>query len=198
MRKKLVISAMLIATGFTFSTPAVAETPSASMLGYTCAGCHGTNGNSNGPATPSLAGASKEYIIDAMNAYASGDRASTIMARIAKGYTEDEIHALADFFSKQKFKPAQNQKFDAKLAKKGKKLHKKYCEKCHGDGGSSSDDDAGILAGQWTPYLKYMLADMQSGASDIPKRMKKKMKKLKKKTGDEGINQLLHYYASQQ
>ncbi len=198
MNKKIVLSSMLLSSGLILSSPLMAETPSPAMLGYTCAGCHGTNGNSNGPATPSLAGASKDYIIDAMNAYASGDRASTVMGRIAKGYNEEEIEALADFFSAQKFAPAQGQKFDAELAKKGKKLHKKYCENCHEDGGTSSDDDAGILAGQWSPYLKYMLADMQSGNSPIPKKMKKKMKKMKKKAGDQGIEQLIHYYASQQ
>ncbi|WP_419618139.1 c-type cytochrome [Thiolapillus sp.] len=67
----------------------MAETPSAAMLGYTCAGC----GNSNGPATPSLAGASKDYIIEVMDYYATGERVSTIMGRIAKGYTKDEVKA---------------------------------------------------------------------------------------------------------
>ncbi|HDK37389.1 MAG TPA: cytochrome c4 [Thiolapillus brandeum] len=196
MKRKLALSAVLIAGGFAFSSSAMAETPSAAMLGYTCAGCHGTNGNSNGPATPSLAGASKDYIIEVMEYYASGERASTIMGRIAKGYTKDEIKAMAEFFSKQKFVPAKGQKFDAKLAKKGAKLHDKYCEKCHAEGGTSSEDDAGILAGQWTPYLKYTLADMQAGKSHVPKKMKKKMKKMKEKTGDAGIEQLLNYYAS--
>ncbi|WP_456405186.1 c-type cytochrome [Thiolapillus sp.] len=196
MKRKLALSAVLIAGGFAFSSSAMADTPSAAMLGYTCAGCHGTNGNSNGPATPSLAGASKDYIIEVMEYYASGERASTIMGRIAKGYTKDEIKAMAEFFSKQKFVPAKGQKFDAKLAKKGAKLHDKYCEKCHAEGGTSSEDDAGILAGQWTPYLKYTLADMQAGKSHVPKKMKKKMKKMKEKAGDAGIEQLLNYYAS--
>ncbi|WP_456414223.1 c-type cytochrome [Thiolapillus sp.] len=198
MKRKLALSAVLIVSGFAFSTSAVAETPSAAMLAYTCAGCHGTNGNSHGPATPSLAGASKDYIVEIMEYYASGERASTIMGRIAKGYTKEEIEAMADFFSKQKFVPAKGQKFDPKLAKKGAKLHDKYCEKCHEDGGASSEDDTGILAGQWTPYLKYTLADMMAGKSHMSKKMKKKLKKLHKKAGDAGIEQLLHYYASKQ
>jgi len=194
--KKTALSAVLIAGGLAFGTSAIAETPSASMLGYTCAGCHGTNGNSNGPATPTLAGASKDYIIDVMEYYKTGERASTIMGRIAKGYTKEEIERIADFFSKQKFVPAKGQKFDSKLAKKGAKLHDKYCEKCHADGGTSSEDDAGILAGQWTPYLRYTLADMMAGNSHVPKKMKKKLKKLHKKAGDAGLEQLLNYYAS--
>ena len=86
-----------------------------------------------------------------------------------------QVKAIAEFFSKQKFVQAKDQEFDAKLAKKGAKLHDKYCEKCHADGGTSSEDDAGILAGQWVPYLRYTLADMQVGKSHVPKKMKKKL-----------------------
>lgn len=196
MKRKLAFSAVFVVGGLAFGNFAMAETPSAAMLGYTCAGCHGTNGNSNGPATPSLAGASKDYIIEVMDYYATGERVSTIMGRIAKGYTKDEVKAIAEFFSKQKFVPAKGQEFDAKLAKKGAKLHDKYCEKCHADGGTSSEDDAGILAGQWVPYLRYTLADMQAGKSHVPKKMKKKLKKLHKKAGDAGIEQLINFYAS--
>ena len=55
-------------------------------------------------------------------------RYSTIMSRIAKGYTEKEIELMADFFSKQPF-VRMKQPYDKKKAKLGKKLHKKYCEK---------------------------------------------------------------------
>ena len=196
MKRKTALTAVLITCGLAASASVMAETPSAEMLAYTCAGCHGTNGNSHGPATPSLAGASKDYIEEVMELYQSGERASTIMGRIAKGYSKEEIERMAEFFSRQTFVPAKGQRFDPKLAKKGAKLHDKYCEKCHADGGTSSEDDAGILAGQWTPYLKYTLADMQAGKTHVPKKMKKKLKKLHKKKGDAGIEQLLNYYAS--
>jgi len=196
MKKRTALAVALVAGGLALSGEAMAETPSASMLANTCAGCHGTNGNSQGPATPSLAGASKDYLIEVMEYYKTGERASTIMGRIAKGYTKEEIERIADFFSKQAFVPAKGQEFDSGLAKKGAKLHDKYCEKCHADGGSSSEDDAGILAGQWTPYLKHTLADMMSGKSHMPKKMKKKLKKLHEKAGDAGIDQLFNFYAS--
>jgi sulfide dehydrogenase cytochrome subunit len=37
---------------------------------------------------------------DAMRAYKSGDRAATIMNRIAKGFSDAEIDALARYFAK--------------------------------------------------------------------------------------------------
>ncbi len=188
---------LCLLAGFLWLGPpqAMAATPSASMLANTCAGCHGTGGVSNGPATPTIAGVSEEYFVDVMKAYQSGDRRSTIMGRIAKGYTEEEIKLLAKHFSSLKFQPA-SQKADPKLAKKGAKLHDKYCEKCHADGGTSTEDDAGILAGQWRPYLKYTLSDFLAGKSEMPKKMRKRLKKLHKKKGDAGIQALLEFYAS--
>lgn len=198
MKLRTALSAGVIASGLLFGGTVAAEMPSANMLANTCFGCHGTAGVSSGPATPSLAGISEEYFIEVMEAYKSGDRHATIMDRIAKGYSEAEIKAMAKYFSEKKFVKAKGQPFDKKMAKKGAKLHDKYCEKCHAEGGTSAEDDSGILAGQWVPYLKYTLADMMAGKSQMPKKMKKKMTKLHEKKGDAGIEALLNYYASQQ
>ena len=196
MNKKAIVQNLLIAGSLALSGSAFAVTPSASMLGNTCAGCHGTNGSSNGPATPSLAGISTEYFIDAMTEYREGTRPSTIMTRIAKGYTDEEVKVMAPFFSEKKIKSI-DQGANAKKAKKGAKLHKKYCEKCHEDGGRSAEDDAGILASQMMPYLRNTMADFTGGGREMPKKMKKKVDSLQKSKGDKGMDQLIHYYGSQ-
>lgn len=195
MNYKTIIQSMVLAGGVALAGVAVAETPSASMLANSCAGCHGTNGSSVGPASPTIAGISVDYFIETMDEYKSGKRPSTIMSRIAKGYTEEEVKLMAEYFAKQPF-VRQPQKHDAKLAKKGAKLHKKYCEKCHEDGGRSSEDDAGILAGQWVPYIRYTMEDYTSGNREMMKKMKKKMDKMDKAVGKEGIEHLMHYYGS--
>ena len=195
MQKKALLSA-LMACGLALSGPALADTASGSMLGNTCAGCHGPDGISQGPATPSIAGVSSEYFIEAMKAYKEGTRPATVMTRIAKGYSEEEIKAMADFFSTKKFHAAKQQS-DAGLAKKGPNLHKKFCEKCHEDGGTASSDDAGILAGQWTPYLSYAIEDFMSGKREMPEKMKKKVDEMHGKSGDDGFKQLLNFYAGQ-
>ena len=196
MNYKKSLQGVLVACGLAVGGVAMAATPSAAMLGNTCAGCHGTDGSSQGPATPTIAGISSEYFIETMQAYKDGSRPSTIMTRIAKGYTDEEIKAMAGFFANKKF-VRMDQKTDSKMAKKGAKLHKKYCEKCHEEGGRSTEDDAGILAGQWMPYMNYTLADFLNGSREMPKKMKKKMDKLQKSKGDEGIKQLIHFYGSQ-
>ncbi len=166
------------------------------MLSNTCAGCHGTDGASVGPAIPSLGGMSAAYITEMMNGYKSGDIKSTIMGRLAKGYNDDEIAAMANFFA-SKDQHRADQSFDSSKVKKGAKLHDKYCEKCHSEGGALADDDAGILAGQLVPYLHYTMEDFANGDRSAPKKMKKKVKKLHKKEGDAGIEAIFHYYASQ-
>lgn len=195
MKRATAVKTALAASILALSASVYAGGPSAEMLANTCAGCHGTNGVSVGPATPSIAGISQAYFNDAMKAYKEGTRPSTIMTRIAKGYTEEEITAMAGFFAKQKF-VASTQQHDSAKAADGKKLHDKFCEKCHANGGSSSEDDAGILYGQWAPYLKFTFEDFHSGKREMEKKMAKKMEELKEKEGDAGMDKLVNYYSS--
>ena len=195
--KKALIGAL--ALGASSAVFAADEKPllsgaSAEMLANTCAGCHGTHGASAGPATPSIGGISAVYFEEVMQGFKSGEIKSTIMTRIAKGYTDDEIKAMGELFSKQPFVPAK-QSFDAKKAKKGAKLHDKYCEKCHADNGTSAEDDSGILMGQLIPYLDYTMADFKAGDREMTKKMKKKVNQMMKKEGDAGFDALFHFYA---
>lgn len=185
----------VIAGGLLFSA-AVAAEPGQAMasgrtLAGTCAACHGTNGVSAGPATPTLAGINAEYFMEVMEGFKSGTRHATVMNRIAKGYTDDEIKAMATFFAGKKY-VGNKQKADAAKVAKGKAVHKSNCEKCHEDGGRTSED-GGILAGQWMPYLRYTMADFTAGHSQMPKKMKAKVEKLK----EADIDALIHYYGSQ-
>ena len=74
----------------------------ARALAANCAACHGTNGNSAGGAVPGLARANKDYFVTQMKAFREGKRDATVMHQIAKGYSDAEIAALADFFAAQK------------------------------------------------------------------------------------------------
>ena len=169
-----------------------------------CADCHEKDGNSTDGETPSIAGMSVDYFVESMGAYKTDARPAlklkdkkTDMKEVVNKLSDEDIQALAAYFAKQQFKPLK-QKFDPGLAKVGKKLHKKYCDKCHSEGGTSAEDDAGILAGQPISYLQYSMDNYASGKREMGKKMAKKFKNMQKKAGDEGIVQLIHYYASQQ
>jgi cytochrome c553 len=58
-----------------------------------CAGCHGGGG------MPVLAGQPAEAIAGAMLAYKAGQGSPTVMDRIARGFTEEEIRAIATWVS---------------------------------------------------------------------------------------------------
>lgn len=66
-----------------------------------CANCHGTDGKSTA-AIPGIAGKDKAWLEEVLKAYKQGTRPATIMHQLAKGYTDEEIAILADYFSRQK------------------------------------------------------------------------------------------------
>lgn len=70
-------------------------------LAAACASCHGTNGYAvTGMAA--LAGMDKDYLIKTMGEFKEGKRPATLMHQIAKGYSDDQITLIADYFSNQK------------------------------------------------------------------------------------------------
>lgn len=70
-------------------------------LAANCAACHGTSGMTDGVALPSLAGQGKGVLLVALKAFKSGARQGTIMPQIAKGYTDEQLAQLAEFFAAQ-------------------------------------------------------------------------------------------------
>jgi sulfide dehydrogenase cytochrome subunit len=87
----------------TDTTKAGARTLQTRSLAATCANCHGTLGKSvKDPAVPGLAGLPSAYIIEQMNAFKTGTREATIMHQIAKGYSDEQIQQMADYFASQK------------------------------------------------------------------------------------------------
>ncbi len=84
-----------------YAQQASSDLRSAAYLASNCANCHGTVGNAQG-AMPSLAGQSKANIVEQMRAFRDGKRPATIMHQLAKGYTDQQIELIADFYSRQK------------------------------------------------------------------------------------------------
>jgi cytochrome c553 len=72
-------------------------------LAATCANCHGTEGNAvPGEAMSRLAGLPKDYIVAQMVAFREGKRPATVMHQISKGYSPEQIEALAAYFAARK------------------------------------------------------------------------------------------------
>ncbi len=94
-RKLCLIAALLTAS----LAPALAD-PSkpVPLIAQACAGCHGQYGAGQG-ATPPIAGTPKEDFLKVWAAFRANERPATIMNRIARGYTDEEVAALADYFA---------------------------------------------------------------------------------------------------
>jgi cytochrome c553 len=70
-------------------------------LAATCANCHGTNGQVRGDTVKALAGMPAERLIASFNDFKTGALPATIMHQIAKGYTDDQVKAIAAYFAAQ-------------------------------------------------------------------------------------------------
>jgi sulfide dehydrogenase cytochrome subunit len=172
----------------------LAAGPSAKLLAYSCAGCHGTNGSSVGLSNPHIAGMNKKYFIESMRDYQLDRRDSTIMNRLAKAFTADQIERMAEFYAAQPLR-LQPQVFDPAKAKLGAEYHQKYCEKCHEDGGRAAGD-GGTLAGQWELYLRYTMDDFLSGDRELPRKTRVKVERMLKEHGLDAVDALIHHYIS--
>ncbi len=81
--------------------PAGAQDPNLGRdLAATCITCHGKNSTGTG----TLDGMPKEQLAQTMKAFKSGARPATLMHQLSKGYSEQQVELIAEYFSKQKTK----------------------------------------------------------------------------------------------
>ena len=90
---QLVLIAALLAP-----LPAGAQSAAPAGAG-SCSGCHAPARVGSGLA--SINGLDAGEIVAAMQDYRSGRRPATVMDRIAKGFTDDEVEAIAAWLSRQ-------------------------------------------------------------------------------------------------
>jgi sulfide dehydrogenase cytochrome subunit len=189
-----------------------AASPTAAADGATivekeCAACHGKNGLSTEPMIPIIAGYSTKYLVDSIKNFKkkirtcaevsipSGPKKGTKsdMCKVVADLSDADGEAAAKYLADQKFVRAK-QSFDVGKAQRGVNVYKLRCEKCHENNGASPDEDNGILAGQWTPYLREQLAGFRAGRRPLDDKMKLRLDKVSKDEEEA----LLHFFASQQ
>lgn len=170
-----------------------------------CVSCHGEDGISQNPDIPTISGTSAFYFenqlflfqdegrpcVADLFATVEGAPAADHCALVAD-WSEDTIVEVAAHYSEQPFQAA-DQSWDEGKAQAGAAIHDASCARCHNEGGGDPADDAGILAGQWTPYLQRALTDYREGRRDQPATMEREMQAL----SDADIQALAAYYASQ-
>lgn len=103
MRQKLLLGAVLVFAGAAFAgTAAAQEDLKARAWAASCAACHGTNGRTAAEEIKPLAGRPKAELVKALKEAKAGEpKTLTVMHQHAKGYTDDELERIAEFFAKQ-------------------------------------------------------------------------------------------------
>lgn len=172
-----------------------------------CNGCHGDNGVSQWTDVPTIAGVPEFVHSDALylfrdearpcseSQYKQGDtsKAATTMCAVTADLSDEQIDEIAAYYAGLPFVAAK-QDFDAALAEAGKGVHEAQCDRCHSEGGSNPEDEAGILAGNLMGYLEAQLAAYRAGEREQPAKMEEKVNAL----SDDDVKALVNYYASQQ
>ena len=100
--KTIIFAASLALLGLAGSAMAQANKDAlyTQSLAATCASCHGTDGRPvAGSALAPLAGMPREVMLAQFKAFKDGSRPATVMHQLAKGYSDQQVEALATYFS---------------------------------------------------------------------------------------------------
>ena len=181
-----------IALFYALQKPARAQNPAAGdaaagkSAAAACAGCHGDQGVSANPATPSLAGQDAQYLAAALAGYKDGSRNDDTMKGLAAALDEPAMRNLAAFYASQQPKPPDVRKplTTAEWVDR--------CDRCHGVNGNSTDPRLPALAGQREDYLATVLHAYRTG-----KRKSSAMAAMSGVLSESDVENLAAYYARQ-
>jgi sulfide dehydrogenase cytochrome subunit len=87
-------SAPVLLAALLAGKPAIADAPPGAAA---CSGCHGPA--ALGTVIPSLDAHAAADIVAQMQAFRSGERPATVMGRIAKGFSEEQTRAIAEWLA---------------------------------------------------------------------------------------------------
>lgn len=165
------------------------------MLVDNCANCHGTDGVSSSDGIPNLTGFNHTYLFDTLKNYQSETRSSTIMGRIARGYSDEHLQLMSDYLAQRPFAVA-TQSVDSAAVNRGRSIHDENCTVCHLNNGRDQSI-APRLAGQWKDYLYATLKGfMDDQASHIPVAMLNQLNGLEAQYGTTALSDLAEFYAA--
>jgi cytochrome subunit of sulfide dehydrogenase len=100
VKNTLVVAVLLAAVSGAASAQSAADLQVRSWAAA-CANCHGTGGVAQ-PGMESLAGVAKDDLLKKMLDFKTGKKPATVMHQLSKGYSDEQLAALATYFAAQK------------------------------------------------------------------------------------------------
>ena len=159
MKRQLINAA--IAASLWMATPTASATASdGAQKTAVCAGCHGSEGRSQVPDNPILAGQHADYLGNALRAYISGERDNGIMKTMAERLSAEDMEAIIAYYAAQSPYQSPAQPTGDAARGEGKTA---VCVACHGANGRSASAMFPNLAGQHAVYLSKGLRAYRSG-----------------------------------
>ncbi|HEX7114945.1 MAG TPA: c-type cytochrome [Steroidobacter sp.] len=154
-----------LAAGLAVEAGADGDPESGKVLAYTCHGCHGVENYKNAfpnYSVPKLGGQNVQYLINALNAYANGERPHQTMHSQAATLTEQNRADIAAYLHGNGVQQSKEVVGTAPP-------QIETCVACHGaDGRSTTTPDYPVLAGQHADYIVQALKDYKSGKRKNP------------------------------
>jgi len=173
---------------FTINLTFAESTPE--ELSSTCLGCHGIVSYNNiypSYKVPMLGNQHKDYLVAALKAYRSGERAHPTMRAHAANLSDQDISKIADYFSSFRLDDSKQANSDVKMIEEAN-----ACVGCHGPDGNSVVPTFPKIAGQYQDYLLHALKSYKNG-----NRNNAIMNGIASTLSDEQMIILSKYYASQ-
>jgi cytochrome c553 len=158
------------------------------VLAAACTRCHGENGNSKTPGTPTLAGQQPRYLVVATQEYLNGIRETSPMHALVRDLNRVDLESIALYFASQA--PAERGGAPVGDAKAGEPKTA-LCGGCHGAHGVSTDSATPTLAAQDAQYL------VRSTKAYLGARKHESMKRAVSALSDADIENIAAFYTVQ-
>ena len=173
----------------TGAAPSAAKAPAYNIdtLLKTCATCHGDKGLATADLWPTLAGQKKGYLMAQLREFRDGKREDQLMTQNAKNLSDQDIEALASYYSQQ----VDNRAKPTEVNMEGARV-RAHCISCHGKKGKTVNQLWPNLAGQQPGYLAKALMDYKTG-----KRKNPIMEVIASELNEQQIKDVAEYYSQQ-
>lgn len=165
LRAMLFAVAVNVGLGMAVQAHADGNAERGKVLAYTCHGCHGVPDYKNAfpnYSVPKLGGQNAQYLISALNGYATGDRAHQTMHSQAATLSDQDRADVAAYLQSEVVQP-------------GKQVVgtpppvTNTCVACHGSNGAKTiAPEYPILAAQYPDYIVQALREYQEGKRKNP------------------------------
>jgi cytochrome c553 len=164
---RVVFLAALVVAALVPAARAVAQSPAAPSVDerfVVCLACHGADGQSRIPETPSLGGQPSFFVVAQLFLFREGRRDNAAMVAAARGLTNSDLIAFAERVTKLPPPPPPEDPLDPARFARGRTLTLRHpCGVCHNPD-FSGREQMPRLTNQREDYLLKSMREYKSGA----------------------------------